>query len=468
MLLNTLAKPWSAEWNPAMKPCLALRVFVSFLAGWFLAQVPPALGAETNTPPAHYLLTVRAERPNAIYRRGETVTFDICLQMDDQPADGAQVDWTISKDGVPPITGGSLKLVHGRGTLAGKLDYPGFLQCRVVFRTPGGGTLSALGGAGVDPLQIQPSLPIPEHFDAFWSAQKQKLAAVPINPRLTPVHSPQPEVECFDLQADCLGAPVSGYFARPAGAKPKSLPTILTVHGAGVSSSSLGGTVGWAGRGFLALDLNAHGIPNGQPAKFYTGLANGELKDYRTRGRESRDTIYFLGMFLRLVRAIDFLTGQPEWDGHTLVVHGSSQGGAQSIVAAGLDSRVTFFAAGVPAMCDHTGAVVGRTSGWPKLVPSDADGKPDAGVLEVARYYDAVNFATRTRAAGILTVGFIDTVCPPTGVYAAYNALKGKKEIFNDPPSKHTVSSPANQAMRAAILRHVQAMKNGSEHSRLN
>jgi cephalosporin-C deacetylase len=150
---------------------------------------------------------------------------------------------------------------------------------------------------------------------------------------------------------------------------------------------------------------------------------------------------------------------QPEWDGCTLIVHGSSQGGAQSIVAAGLDSRVTLLAAGVPALCDHTGAVVGRVSGWPKLVPNDADGKPNAKVLEAARYYDAVNFARRTKAAGIVTVGFIDTTCPPTSVYAAYNALKGKKEIFNDPPSTHSLSAGGKEAMRKAILRHAATMR---------
>jgi cephalosporin-C deacetylase-like acetyl esterase len=164
-------------------------------------------------------------------------------------------------------------------------------------------------------------------------------------------------------------------------------------------------------------------------------------------------------MFLRLVRAIDFLTAQPEWDGRTLVVHGSSQGGAQSIVAAGLDPRVSFFAAGVPAMCDHTGVVVGRVNGWPKIVPTGPDGKPDPKVLQVARYFDAMNFATRTHAAGIVTVGFIDTTCPPSSVYAAYNALQSQKEIFNDPPSPHTVTRQAGEAMRRAIQAHVDAMK---------
>jgi len=419
----------------------------------------PVLHAQSEPAATNYLLTVRTERPDAIYQQGEEVTFQIKLVLDQKAMDGAEVRWTISKDAVPPTKTGRLKLDHGHGTVAAKLDEPGFLQCQVTFDTPAGKTLRAVGGAGIDPLRIAPSLPVPEDFDAFWSAQKKKLAAVPVNPKLTPVKSPQRDVECFDLQADCMGAPVSGYLAKPVDAKPRTLPIILTVHGAGVRSSSLGGAAEWARRGFLALDINAHGIPNGQPDQFYSDLANGALKDYRAQGRESRETVYFLGMFLRLVRAIDFLTEQPAWDGRTLVVHGSSQGGAQSIVAAGLDPRVTFFAAGVPAMCDHTGGAVGRISGWPKLVPNGPDGKPDVKVLEAARYYDAVNFATRTKAAGIVTVGFIDPTCPPTSVYAAYNALPGGKEIFNDPPSTHTVSPSAGQAMRDAILRHVAATK---------
>jgi cephalosporin-C deacetylase-like acetyl esterase len=365
------------------------------------------------------------------------------------------VQWTISKDGVPPITEGIVRLTNGSATVIGRLDEPGFLQCRAVFRGTNQPTRTAVAGAAIDPLLIKPSLPVPADFDAFWAVQKKKLAAVPVNARLTPVESAPTNVECFDVQADSLGAPVSGYYARPAGAQARSLPIILTVHGAGVRSASLSGAVGWAGKGMLALDLNAHGLPNGQAESYYTNLANADLKDYRTRGRESRETIYFLGMFLRLVRAIDFLTAQPEWNGRTLIVHGSSQGGAQSIVAAGLDPRVSFFAAGVPAMCDHTGVVVGRANGWPKFL-ANPPAVPASNVVEAVRYYDAMNFATRVRCAGVVTVGFIDATCPPTSVYAAYNALAGPKQIFNDPPSTHTVSARASEAMRTAMMAHIE------------
>jgi cephalosporin-C deacetylase-like acetyl esterase len=236
------------------------------------------------------------------------------------------------------------------------------------------------------------------------------------------------------------------------------LPAILTVHGAGVSSSNLGGAAGWAKEGALALDINAHGLPNGREKEFYDALAAGDLNNYRTRGRQSRETIYFLGMFLRLLRAIDFLAAQPEWDGRTLVVSGSSQGGFQAITAAGLDARVSFFVAGVPAGCDHTGSLVGRIAGWPKFIAT-SEAPPPREVVEAVRYFDCVNFAARAKAPGFFTVGFIDTTCPPTSVYAAYNALKTPKEIHHDIAAGHTNTPAASAAMRAAIQRHFATMR---------
>lgn len=450
-----------------MKTRLRVVVLATFTLGWSVlglrgADAVKSSGSTVATAPAPAaktaadVLTAAADRANALYRKGETVTFTVRLLHEGKPAETGEVEWTLSKDGVPPTQSGRATLSAGTATITGKLDEPGFLQLRATA-VIGTTKLTALAGAGVAPLEIKPSQPAPDDFAAFWGAKKKALAAVPMNPRLTSVKSGNDRVEAFDLQADSLGAPVSGYFARPLSAKPRSLPAILTVHGAGVVNSNLGSAVGWAKEGALALDINAHGLPNGRDKAFYDSLAAGELKDYRRAGRESRETVYFLGMFLRLVRAIDFLTAQPEWDGRTVVVSGSSQGGAQAIAAAGLDARVSFFVAGVPAMCDHTGPLIGRVAGWPKFLdPKDTAGSP---VVTAVRYYDAVNFAARTKAPGFFTVGFIDTTCPPTSVYAAYNALPTKKEIFNDIPSGHTNSPAARDAMRAAILRHLAAMK---------
>lgn len=413
--------------------------------------------AKKPEPDSPIKITARAERQDATYHQGEKVVFDLAVTDAGKPAAGL-VEWVIVKDGLPTAQKGGGELKDGKAVAVGSLDEPGFIQVRVSYRANPKAKVApvvGLGGAAIDPTQIKRSLPVPDDFDAFWDGMKKKLAAVPVEPKLVAVKSPAKDVASFDVTAPALGLQISGYLSKPVGAKPRSLPIILTVHGAGVNDSSLGGSAGWASRGFVAMDMNAHGLPNGKPKQYYTDLYAGPMKDYRYENKNDREKAYFTGMMLRLVRAIDVLTAQPEWDGKHVVVSGASQGGYQAIAAAGLDARVTFFAAGVPAGCDHSGMLVNRIAGWPKIVPM-VDGKPDMAVLEAYRYIDCMNFATRTKAAGCyFTVGFIDTTCPPTSVYAAYNQLNIPKDIYDDILSGHSHSQAARDGMTKAVMKHV-------------
>lgn len=401
-------------------------------------------------------LSISAEHSDALYRQGEEVTFIIQSAGGVTPSE--PVRWKLTKDNYTTIAEGVAEFQNGQAKVSGKLDEPGFLQCRVTY-----GRDVQVAAAGIDPLLIKPSMPVPEDFDAFWATQKARLAKVPINFRLTPAPVRSTEkVEVFDLQADGVDdVPVSGYYMRPVGAKPKSHPAILTLHGAGVRSAGANAGPGsWSEQGMLHLDINAHGLPNGETSQYYKDLyATPRFKGYPYFGRESRETSYFLNMFLRALRAIDFLSAQPEWDGKTLIVYGTSQGGFQALAMAALDSRVSFFVAGVPAGNDHSGMMANRISGWPKLVPVGTDGKPDEKILQASRYIDGMNFATRIQAPGFMTVGFIDTTCPPTSIYAMYNNLPGEKAIYNDLKAKHENTPEATRRMRRAVMDHVATLR---------
>ncbi|MCX6968105.1 MAG: acetylxylan esterase [Verrucomicrobia bacterium] len=439
---------------------MKLHPRLRFLAAIALGSFALNAAQAKQLKPTDYALSIQADRPELFYHKGEKVTFTISLTCKGAVMKDANVKWKISKDGVePPLQQGTASMKDGAVVVSGSLNEPGFLQCRADFTAPGESVPTARAGVAVDPLEIKPSLPAPPDFDVYWKEQKAKLAAIPMNVRITPVKSSVAGVECFDVQADCLGAPMSAYLARPIGAKPKSLPATVLLHGAGVASSRLSAAAAWAKDGFVALDFNAHGLPSGKPQEFYSNLYKTELAKYYLKNPESRDTIFFHGLFLRLMRAIDVLTAQPEWDGKTLVANGRSQGGGQALAAAGLDSRVTFLAAQIPALCDHTGVVAGRINGWPKLVPLDENGKPNEKALQAARYYDCVNFAARTHAAAFLTVGFIDLSCPPTGVYAAYNSLSGKKDILNHLHTGHVATPEADAAVRDAVLGYLKTTK---------
>lgn len=428
---------------------MALPLLAVSLVAWWLPAAP-ALAA------AKYAVQVQVDREDAIYDLGDAVTFTVTVTRDGKPADDGVVSFQIDAEAPPVLQSGEVRLSQGTATLRGSLDRPGFLRCIVSFTPPGGNAVRRIAGAAIAPLEIEPSLPVPADFDEFWAEKKAELAAIPPAPRVTRLE-PTGEIDVFDVQVACVGwQPVSGYLGRPRMAKPGSLPAILWVHGAGVRSSSRGNAVQGARHGMLSMDINAHGLPNGKPAKYYSDLRAGTLAGYPAYGRERRESSYFVNMYLRLVRAIDFLTAQPEWDGRTVIVIGHSQGGGQALVAGGIDPRVTCIAAGVPAICDHTGGAIGRVAGWPKLVPAGADGQPDPRVLEASRYVDAVNFASRCQADAIMSIGFIDTVCPPTTDYAAYNQLQGDKQVLNEIGMGHAAPQHVRDAFMEFIQKHVK------------
>lgn len=394
-----------------------------------------------------YEIKIVTGRTDAFYHLGETATFEITVLHDDKPVTQGIVRYILSNDGERTFMDDEVPFAKSPLIVSGTLKKAGFLRCQATYQTEDNENITAIAAAGFDPLKIKASLPAPDDFDEFWNKKKAALAKVPMNVVMTPVDYKDETVEVFDVKVDCYGGkPVSGYFARPKGAKAKSLPAILLTHGAGVGSSLLDRAVAGAKKGMLSLDLNAHGIINGQDRKYYDQLRRTSLKDYFLSGREDRDRFYFLGMYLRLIRAIDFLTSQQEYNGKAMIVRGSSQGGGQALAAAGLDERVTALVANVPALCSLTGEVNGR---------------PDKKVFETVRYYDTVNFAKRIKAEAIVSVGFIDNVCRPTGVYTMYNNLKGKKEIICRPLMKHEIKPDVESIFDTMVKEHIAgAMEN--------
>jgi cephalosporin-C deacetylase len=86
-----------------------------------------AQSAAQSSASSNLVLTITVDRPDAMYRQGERVAFTIQLRHGEQAAEDAEVQWNISKDGVPPMTNGTTRLSGGSATVTGKLDEPGFL-----------------------------------------------------------------------------------------------------------------------------------------------------------------------------------------------------------------------------------------------------------------------------------------------------------------------------------------------------
>ena len=81
-----------------------------------------------------------------------------------------------------------------------------------------------------------------------------------------------------------------------------------------------------------------------------------------------------------------------------------------------------------------------RAAGWPHTqIAQHVEGRPARArqVLRTLSYFDVVNFAPEVRCPALLSVGFLDQVSLPSGVYGAFNLLGGSKEIRPLPKAGH-------------------------------
>jgi cephalosporin-C deacetylase-like acetyl esterase len=320
----------------------------------------------------------------------------------------------------------------------------------------------ASAGVAVDPLKIKPSIPAPDDFDAFWDGWKKKLSALPMNAKLTPVaidEKQYPNIEVFKLRLDCVGPkPVQAYVGWPKNAKPKSCPAMAYMYYySGLNPGSLGWVEEQAAKGRIAIDINAHGLEMGLPQAYYDKVGK-ELGYFVGQGVDDPNHFYFLWMYLRDWRALQYVKSLPQWDGKVLIVTGSSMGGGQSLAMGGLEPEVSLVAANVPAMCDHAGFTIGRVSGWARQA-ANAPADQQKMFLHTMRYFDGVNFAARTKGRFVVSCGFIDGTCQPTSVYAAYNTVTTpNKKMVYIPTMGHEFLPPVQRAFNAAIEEHIRAV----------
>ncbi|MBU0607797.1 MAG: acetylxylan esterase [Armatimonadetes bacterium] len=381
----------------------------------------------------NFTITGTLDHPDGLYKCGEEAVFSIVIKNNDVPVTTGEFNYVLTNDGVAKIASGKGQLGEEPTVIKGTLPEPGILRLSLTdapYRVkPQYGNII---GAGFDVDKIQPTCVEPDDFASWWEEQKALVRALPADVQLQKVDdksTPQQTTYAISF-ANINGTRQYGWLCVPT-AEGKH-PGILTVPAAGYAP--YGPPAHFAAQGFLAMTLYAHNYPLDLPREKYDELAKTELNGYPFFGKESRDTYYFRRVFLGCTRFMDYLMSRPEWDGQTLIVTGSSQGGALSLICAGLEPKVTAIAANVPALCDHTGCLVDRACGWPRLIP---DKNPD--IAKVSAYFDAVNFARHAKCTTLISCGFVDGTCPATSVYSAYAVLPQPKRMFPTPWMGHAM-----------------------------
>lgn len=397
------------------------RLLFSFSLLVYILGTITSVGAQ----PAQKLINVVVS-PNHTdwkYKAKDPVTFTVQVFKNENLLKDVTVDYETGPEYFPDVKKQDVRLKDGTITLKSSMKEPGFLRCKVVAKVDGR-NYEGMATVAVDENELRPATVEPKEFDSFWTNAIAEARNTPLDPRMTLLPEKCTSAQnvyhvCF--QNGRYGERVYGILIQPK--KPGKYPALLQVPGAGIrpyNGANYGDDV-------ITLEIGIHGIPVTLPQEVYNNLSAGALNNYMGINKNNRDTHYFKRVYLGCIRAVDFIYSLPEFDGNTIGVTGGSQGGALSIVTAGLDPRIKFLAAMYPALCDHAGYLINRAGGWPHYFLNT---QPGPGEVETLAYFDVVNFARRVQVPGWYSWGFNDVTCPPTSMHATYNVIPGAKELL--------------------------------------
>lgn len=417
--------------------------------------------AENYPYKSDYLWLTVPDHADWLYQTGENAKVEVSFCKYGIPRDG-ELKYSIGNDMLQPDKHGSVKLKNGRAVInMGTKKTPGFRDMKLSV-TLDGKTYEHHIKVGFSVDKIKPYTQEPQDFRSFWQKNVEELKQVPMSytKELYKDYCTD-KIDCYlvKLQIDNMGHSMYGFLFYPKNAQPGKHPVVLCPPGAGIKTiKDPMRNKYYAENGFVRFEVEIHGLDPRISSETFGEISrafNDRNGGYLANGLENKDIYYMKHVYVGLVRCIDFLTSLPEWDGKNVAVQGGSQGGALSIIAAGLDSRVTQCVANHPALSDMAGyAAKGGTGGYPHFCrqPQILSNKD---CLNTLAYFDVVNFARYVKAPTYLTWGYNDVTCPPTTSYAVWNTLKCTKESLLTPINEHWTTTETNRGQMEWIKAHL-------------
>ena len=399
--------------------------------------------AENYPYRSDYLWTTVPNHADWLYKTGEKAKVEVNLCRYGIPQN-VEVSYEIGQDMLPATSSGKVTLKNGRATIdMGTMKKPGFLDLRLKAVIDGK-TFEHHVKVGFSPEQLKPYTKNPADFDAFWKANLEEARKTPVSVSCEPApeySTDKVEASLVKIRTDRRHS-VYAYLLKPK--KQGRYPVVLTPPGAGIKTIKNVST-DYAEQGMIRLMMEIHGISPKLTDDQFKDISNafsGE-NGYLENGLDNRDNYYMKHVYVACVRALDYLCSLPEWDGKNVFVQGGSQGGALSLITAGLDPRVTACVANHPALSDMAGyAEKGRTGGYPHFNRENQMLTPEK--INTLQYYDVVNFARRISCPVYLTWGYNDNVCPPTTSYIVWNLITAPKESLITPINEHWTTNNTN------------------------
>lgn len=291
-------------------------------------------------------------------------------------------------------------------------------------------------------VEYQGRNPRPADFDEYWEESLAEMRAVDAQVSLEPAPFQVPGAECYDLWfTGVKGARIHAKYLRPAGSD-SPRPAVCQFHGYTGSSGDWHDKLSYVAMGFCIAALDCRG--QGGKSEDTGGVVGNTHRGHIIRGLDDEPkNLLFRHIYLDTAQLAGIVMGFEEVDAERVCAVGGSQGGGLTLACASLEPRIRKAVPVFPFLCDYlrvwemdlaTGAYEELRT---YLRQFDPNHERKEEIFTRLGYIDCQFLAPRIQADVLMAVGLMDTICPPSTQYAAYNKITSKKQTVIYPDFGH-------------------------------
>jgi len=284
--------------------------------------------------------------------------------------------------------------------------------------------------------------PRPANFDEYWDKGLAEMRSLDAQVELRPHALTADFAECFELYFTGVGgARVHAKYLRPKGAA-EPHPAVVMFHGYSGSSGDWTDKLNYVAQGFSVAALDCRG--QGGLSEDTGGVLGNTLRGHIIRGlADAPEKLLFRQIFLDTAQLAGIVMAMPEVDEKRVAATGGSQGGGLTLACASLEPRIARVAPVFPFLCDYqrvwemdlAEAAYEELKMYFRLFDPRHEREQEA--FTKLGYIDCQHLAPRIRGEVLMVTGLMDTICPPSTQFAAYNKIASKKDTILYPDFGH-------------------------------
>jgi len=288
--------------------------------------------------------------------------------------------------------------------------------------------------------------PRPNDFDPYWDRALAEMKALDPQVKLVRAEFQAPGAECFHLYFTGVGgARVHAKLLQPKNAA-QPHPAVLMFHGYTGDSGDWSDKLGYVGQGFTVAALDCRG--QGGLSEDKGGVSGNTQHGHIIRGLDDAlaghpEKLLFRQIFLDTAELTRIVMDLPGVDPGRVGATGGSQGGALTVACVSLEPRIKRAAPVFPFLSDYKRVweMDQAEQAYAELKEYfrhfDPTHEKEAAIFEKLGYIDIQHLAPRIRGEVYWPIGLMDTICPPSTQFAAYNKITAPKSMVIYPDFGH-------------------------------